>query len=388
MKRMEIGTSASYLEVAKLIKEEKTVFVVGAGISTSSGIPDFRSKGGFFENIKRRYGLDGEDIFTAPIVNSSEEHKRTYVRVMGEMKSLLEHALPSKTHRFLGRLQKSASMRIYTQNIDGLEEKSGIGAGKHKRKIVYLHGSLNSLACDRCHHRTMYTRTENQRFLEEGQVPCPSCESKQRERQAAGKRPLKGGLLLPDVVLYGGYHPASHEIAATAQQDRDLSLLVVMGTSLRVYGVQTLVRELGRRAKERGGLRVYVGREKPAQGMQGSFDAWFCGECDDFSEELENVIKGGAILRDLRRYSLEQKRAGRGQKAPEQTPLQKSLADMADRCGRSPTNSGLPSELLTGIRRISIDCPQRENRGDNTAKRQAPRYKMCKNACDRRADGE
>jgi NAD+-dependent protein deacetylase SIR2 len=305
MRKIEGRCRSSYYEVARLIKTRKSVFIVGAGISTASGIPDFRSPSGLFSHIKKKYNLTGEDLFTESVVRASEKHRRIYMEFVGKMKALLEEAGPTETHSLLAHLEKRYRTRIYTQNIDGLEEKAGMGK---RGRVVYLHGTMAMLACERCRHRAEYTLERNREIAEGRDVQCPACIKREEERAQMGKRLRGVGRLSPDIVLYGGYNSEETEIARKVKSDMDLSVLVAMGTSLRVYGVKQMVREMSRGVRTSGGLSIYVGRELPQKSMEKCFDLYFSGECDMFSKRLREVMSGAEILRDLRRVSLEDRR--------------------------------------------------------------------------------
>lgn len=343
MRRMNVLSSASYLGIAKHVRESKSVFLVGAGISTSAGVPDFRSPAGVFERIRKEHNLTGEDLFTASVINGNPAYKGLYIEVICRMKEVLAGATPSPTHQVLEKIHRAYNTRIYTQNIDGLEERTGIGAGKHRRKIVYLHGNLNFLVCSKCHHRTAYTPEANRELSAAKRKACPACARREAEQREMGRRPTPKGTLLPDVVLYGGYNPGALEIAKKMGADKDLSLFVAMGTSIRVHGVKHMSRELSRSARANGGLSVYVGREEPPKRMVAHFDMWFQGDCDTFSVELLGVIKGRAILRDIRRLSMEDRGAAPASRLP-------SIMDV----------------LASGVKRMSIEppCEERARAGD------------------------
>ena len=124
---------------------KNVVIITGAGISVKAGIPDFRSKTGIFSDIYKKFKIKGEDLFTYKFgLNDSTRH--IYINYIYNLKKLIDNAKPTFTHNFFKWYQnKCNKLRVYTQNIDGLEEKGGF-----KDSLVYLHGNLKYLKCIRC----------------------------------------------------------------------------------------------------------------------------------------------------------------------------------------------------------------------------------------------
>lgn len=323
MKRVSPETSGVFLKIAPYIWHGKTCVLVGAGISTSCGIPDFRSKQGIFQEIKKTSKCSGEDMFSVPYINSGPEALDKHLEVLARLKSQAEEASPSPTHGLLACISEKYNASIYTQNIDGLEEKAGI-----KKGLIYLHGSLSKLVCTYCSHRTQYTLELNQAILREKRAACPRCSERALERQRSGKRPVPVGVLRPDIVLYGE-HRDTTETIRKIEKDRGCVLLLVMGTSLRVHGVRNLVISLGKKARANNGTGIYVGREAPPRTLESCFDYWVQGDCDDFSNGLTSVIQGEYMMHELKRLSL-----GGVQRL---------------------SVTGL-EEVLLGLRRMSVEC--------------------------------
>mmetsp|Transcript_2878 Transcript_2878/g.3262 ORF Transcript_2878/g.3262 Transcript_2878/m.3262 type:complete len:536 (+) Transcript_2878:104-1711(+) len=134
--------------IVSLLKGRKNVVVlVGAGISVSCGIPDFRSKGtGIYHNMDaNELGLSTpEELFHLEVF---QDDPRPFYRFAKEKLYPIAEIEPSASHHFLSMLEKQKMLlRVYTQNIDGLEEKCGISP----KKVVYAHGSLNTSTCLTC----------------------------------------------------------------------------------------------------------------------------------------------------------------------------------------------------------------------------------------------
>lgn len=184
------------------IKEsKKIVFFGGAGISTESGIPDFRSVDGLYN---QRYDRSPEEILSHSFyMRHPDEFFRFY-----RDKMLYLDAKPNKGHLALAKLEEMGKLTaVVTQNIDGLHQKAG-------NKVVYeLHGSVLRNYCQRC--GKFYSAQDIQKS--EG---IPTCEC--------------GGRIKPDVVLYEeSLDQKTMEGAIRAIKEADM--LIVGGTSLAVY---------------------------------------------------------------------------------------------------------------------------------------------------------
>ncbi len=212
-------------------------------------------------------------------------------------------------------------MRCYTQNIDGLEAREGLstdlrrGKGNKRRfmkkhyeaplpqrtvgtdfdggcEVVQLHGDLETLRCTVC--ATQFTWTENEtKIFEEGCAPeCVKCTSKSDARQATGKRGLSVGSLRPNIVLYGEDHPANSVLNPFPAYDASCQpeVLIIMGTSLKVYGLQKIVREFAKAIhslKNEKGKIVFVNRTRPAESVwENTLDYYVSMDCDEWVADL------------------------------------------------------------------------------------------------------
>lgn len=198
----------------------------GAGISVESGIPDFRSKGNFWD------GFD-PDTFEREIDNREvfEKHPEKVWKFFSQALCVLEQAEPNDGHRamaWLGRLGRMAA--IITQNVDGLHQKAG------STNVIEFHGNLSTLHCLRCEAR--YSWNE----VREREIP-PRCRC--------------GSVLKPEVPLFGDEvnleaFSASQTLAMNAQ------VLLVAGT----HGDVAPVNRIPLVAKEYGAVIVEVNKEK------------------------------------------------------------------------------------------------------------------------------
>ncbi len=186
---------------------ENIVFFGGAGVSTESGIPDFRSTDGLYH---MKYAFPPETILS----------HRFFINRTGEFydfyrdKMIYSDAEPNITHRKLKELEDKGKLKgIITQNIDGLHQKAG------SKKVLELHGSVLRNYCMKC--GAFYPL---EHILEEKKVPVCYC----------------GGIIKPDVVLYE--EPLNEEIMGEAiRLITRAELLIVGGTSLSVYPAAGLI---------------------------------------------------------------------------------------------------------------------------------------------------
>ena len=189
------------------------VFFGGAGVSTESGIPDFRSTGGLYH---QQWKYPPEVILSHTFYESNPEEFFRFYRA----KMLMPGAKPNAAHRKLAEWEAGGRLKaVITQNIDGLHQAAG------SRKVLELHGSVHRNHCERCgkfYGLDDILRTEG--------VPRCSC----------------GGIIKPDVVLYEeGLDQGTLEEAVRCLAAADL--LIIGGTSLNVYPAAGLIRYFGGR---------------------------------------------------------------------------------------------------------------------------------------------
>lgn len=179
------------------------VFLGGAGVSTESGIPDFRSEKGIFSALER-YGYPPETLLSYGFFTAEPELFYSYYREL----LLYEHAKPNAAHFALAALESQGKLdAVITQNIDGLHQLAG------SKNVLELHGSSLSNSCINCKHKY----TINDILKQEG---VPRCEC--------------GGIIRPDIILYGEQLNTS-VLESAILSVKGAELLIVGGTSLSVY---------------------------------------------------------------------------------------------------------------------------------------------------------
>lgn len=195
-------------QLKNLIKESNNiVFFGGAGVSTESGIPDFRSKDGLYN---QKYKYPPEEILSHTFfMNETEEFYKFYKDKLNSLKYE-----PNITHIKLAELEAIGKLKaVITQNIDGLHQKA------KTKNVLELHGSVLRNYCMKCHkfYDPQYV------FNSTG---IPKCEC--------------GGIIKPDVVLYE--EPLNDEVVEESiRAIHNADLMIVGGTSLTVYPASGLI---------------------------------------------------------------------------------------------------------------------------------------------------
>ncbi len=181
----------------------RTVFLGGAGVSTESGIPDFRSENGIFKALEK-YGRSPETLLSHTYFELRPDIFYRYYRE----NLLVTDAEPNPAHYGLAKLEERGKLSaVITQNIDGLHQKAG------SRHVLELHGSIWRNYCVKCKKAYGIDAIRNSSEV-------PRCEC--------------GGMIRPDVVLYE--EPLPWDVFEEAEREvREASLLIVGGTSLSVY---------------------------------------------------------------------------------------------------------------------------------------------------------
>lgn len=180
------------------------VFFGGAGVSTESGIPDFRSRDGLYS--QRFKNKDPEYLLSRECLNHEPKLFYEFYRTKLDCRN----AEPNTAHKYLAELEKTKHVSIITQNIDGLHQMAG------SSEVYEIHGSLMRNFCTKCRRRF----DKDAIFNSAEPIPrCPDCGGT--------------GFIRPDIVLYGEQLPDDFEKAMGAAENADL--MIVAGTSLTVY---------------------------------------------------------------------------------------------------------------------------------------------------------
>jgi NAD-dependent deacetylase len=202
---MAYETLIEYIENA-----ENIVFLGGAGVSTESNIPDFRSADGLYHQENDQVVSPEELLSIGYMKNNTKMFYDFYIN-----KVIHLEAKPNITHEVLAKLETIGKLKaVITQNIDGLHQKAG------SQNVIELHGSIYDNYCTQCHKKyTVQTIVESQ------VIPmCDDC----------------GGVIRPNVVLYGEGLD-TQDVNDAIDYIANADLLIVGGTSLVVYPAAGLI---------------------------------------------------------------------------------------------------------------------------------------------------
>lgn len=235
-----------YEELKNIIDHSSNIVVfTGAGISVPSGIPDFRSADGLY-NQKTKYTVKPEEIISHSFFASHTDQFYEFYK----SKMVYPNAKPNKAHKYFADLEKQGKhVIVVTQNIDGLHQKAG------SSQVLELHGSVLRNYCEKC------GRSFGVQYVmdHEGVPHCDKC----------------GGIVKPDVVLY---EESLNEdiINRSISAIMTCETLIVIGTSLTVYPAAGFIRYF------RGRYIILINKDKTA----------YDNNCDlVFNEDVEKVIE-------------------------------------------------------------------------------------------------
>jgi len=194
---------------AQLIAESKKILVfTGAGLSTESGIPDFRSPGGIWD----RY--DPSDFYYQKIV-SDQRAREKYWKMSSEYWEVMRDAKPNSAHLAIKKLEDMGKLlAIVTQNIDNLHQK----AGNSPEKIIEIHGTAFAVTCLNC--GKTYERGDIEQRIHNGEKD-PRCDD-------------CSGILKPATISFGQAMPQD-KMALAFEYASQCDLCIVLGSSLVVY---------------------------------------------------------------------------------------------------------------------------------------------------------
>jgi NAD-dependent deacetylase len=212
-------------ETKNLIEKAKNILVVsGAGISTAAGIPDFRSSGGLYEMVSKKYNLQDPTIVFD--IDYFMKDPSLFYKLSPNLQKDYE---PTIAHKYIAQLEKDHEVTILTQNIDGLHQKAG------STNVIAAHGSMTRVRCLSCGH------IEEEPVYTGDVLTCELC----------------GGLMKPDVVFFGEGLPQQFHHFYENWRNYKFDLLFIVGTGLQVYPVAGLVQNISQFIKD----TIYITKE-------------------------------------------------------------------------------------------------------------------------------
>ena len=292
-------------DVLKLIENSKNIMVItGAGISTSLGIPDFRSSQGFYSMIQHLGLSDPQEVFDLDLFLNDPNIFYSIAHMI-----LPPNQIYSPLHSFIKLLQdKNKLLRNYTQNIDNLESYAGI----HKENLIQCHGSFATASCITCGYKVdgeiIFPEIKNK------EIPyCPKCnevkqsilkkgkrtksKSKSKKKKKNKNKPYDDddeeeeegetyfhesfGVMKPDITFFGEQLPENFKIAIN-QDINKVDLVLVIGTSLKVAPVADIVGKIPEHIPQ-----ILLNKD-PINHCQ--FDVSLLGYCDDVASYIANEL--------------------------------------------------------------------------------------------------
>jgi NAD-dependent histone deacetylase SIR2 len=261
-------------DAAMLLRKSSNIMVItGAGISTSLGIPDFRSKNtGFYSRLQELGYQEPEQVFD---IHNFDDDPTIFYKLAGDILPDLTRWTP--THEFIRLLQdQNKLLTNYTQNIDNVEAHAGI----RKEKLIQCHGSWATATCRKCKYRIPGEDIfENIRA--HTPAKCPNCvkqiaEQKpgtKRKRMSNGNKKRRDpaaddsesdgaydipepGIMKPDITFFGEALPDDFFQRLKTQDKDKVDLVIVMGTSMKVAPVSEIPNYLPRDIPQ-----IYISRD-------------------------------------------------------------------------------------------------------------------------------
>ncbi|KAL3962560.1 hypothetical protein ACCO45_004083 [Purpureocillium lilacinum] len=305
-KRAKLSRYNSVDDAVDLVRRSSNIIVItGAGISTSLGIPDFRSKGtGLYSKLEHLGLGDPQEVFDIDVF---KDDPTIFYSVARDIVPATDRFTP--THKFLAMLhQRGKLLTNYSQNIDNLEVKAGLP----KDKLVQCHGSFGTASCVQCGFQMDGEAIFPD--IKAGNIPrCPRCvqallagngNGRRRKRKrsaganASSRRKVRrsasgdstddddnsdydlpeAGVMKPDITFFGEALPDEFSKRLTTHDREKVDLVIVIGTSLKVTPVSEIVSWLPPQIPQ-----IYVSRQ-PVSHI--NFDIDLLGDCDVVVAEL------------------------------------------------------------------------------------------------------
>lgn len=294
-----VGTKHTREDDAEFLRytlnySKRIICVVGAGISVAAGIPDFRSSDGLFNSMKSNVISSGKESFDFNKVYTSDERSNIFHDMIINLHKLSNETEPTDFHKMLNELSgQDRLVRLYTQNIDGLDTRlsnltTKIPLKKPIPKTIQLHGSVEYMECNMC---SKLDKFNPQLFKSDEEIvpSCPQCKEFEEVRSIAGLRAKGVGKLRPRVVLYNEIHPEGEIIGdiATSDLKKRIDCLIIAGTSLKIPGVIQMCKKFIDKIRSTKGIVIYVNKEMPSQSLLntlGHIDLIVLGDCQKLTK--------------------------------------------------------------------------------------------------------
>jgi NAD+-dependent protein deacetylase SIR2 len=290
-KRQKLPQYNTIDDAAQLLQQSQSIMVItGAGISTSLGIPDFRSKGtGFYDKLAGMGFSEPEEVFD---IRQFDQRPELFYSLAGDILPKGKRFTP--THAFLRLLQDNGKLQTnYTQNIDNLEELAGV----ERSRLIQCHGSFATATCRKCKYQVpgedIFDDLRAKRVAQ-----CKRCLDELAKAPPAVKKRIKKskkhdwddsdsdedddipqpGVMKPDITFFGELLPKDFFDRFVDRDAKNVDLVIVIGTSLKVAPVSEMPHHLPQKVPH-----IYISRE-PIEHID--FDIQLIGDCDHAVYEL------------------------------------------------------------------------------------------------------
>ncbi|KAK8894822.1 hypothetical protein M9Y10_023260 [Tritrichomonas musculus] len=263
----------------KEIKNSKIIILHGAGVSVAAGIPDFRTPGtGFYSRVEKLGLPQPESIFD---IGFFEENPNPFYSIANELRP--GKFKPTYCHYFAKLLEnKNKLLRLYTQNIDGLEKLAGLS----EERLCEAHGHFRSAHCTQCKSEASIEEV-NKSIDEKKPFKCTQC----------------GGYVKPDIVFYGENLPERFFTLSEKDFQKDsCQLLITIGTSLKVYPFASLASY-----SSKGVPRFLINNEEAGDfsfSNSESNDYFIKGDCQQAITDLSEDLGWSNELNNLKKSFL------------------------------------------------------------------------------------
>lgn len=211
--------------VERLRSSRRVLFVTGAGLSADSGLPTYRGVGGLYDDSATEDGLPIETALSGPMLEDRPDLTWKYI---SGIEAACRGAQPNRGHEVIAELERTHEVLVLTQNVDGFHKRAG------SQRVIDIHGDVHELLCSRC---------ETQQVVSDYSaldIPpyCYAC----------------GGLIRPNVVLFGEMLPTNKVLHLQAELERGFEVVFSIGTSALFEYIATPIAAL----RERGALTVEI----------------------------------------------------------------------------------------------------------------------------------
>lgn len=252
-----------------LVTCKRILVVTGAGISTSLGIPDFRSFKGLYSQLDHLNLKDPQHSFNIKTFNRNPEIFFSIAHLI-----LPPEGKVSITHDFIRLLQqKNKLLKNYTQNIDNLEERAGI----LPENLVHCHGSFGTAKCITC--KSKYAGPKIFPHIQSQTVPrCFSCYN---EVKLNDEVPINYGIIKPDITFFGEDLPRLY-YKSIKNDIAKCDMIIVIGTSLKVEPVASIVDRVSRKVP-----RILINRDLI---LDRDFNLTLLGDCDNVTSYISQRL--------------------------------------------------------------------------------------------------